>query len=459
MPYGGFKTNLTTDHERVRAEMLKIGGQGSPNEGGSEMACRTRRTLESLTGLASGLGTIEGPSTVLFVSSGMAGPRRDSVITRAPGPCELTTEMFAQLGDAAGAAHVSFYVIQPEDLMIRPGATQTENIAGAGFVGSDNPLEGLEHLAGVTGAHRMSLAAGGDSTLVRIARETSAYYVLGFEPNAGDRNGVSRQLDVRVSRAGLLVRVRPQITMPRPSGRAGSKPQTLTPRTMLREGRVFRDLPLRGVGYVSANPEDGRLKVVCIMEPVEPTVKLAAAAAGLFDESGRLTSQWTAEPRDIAGPIVMGALVAPRPGTYRLRVAATDESGRNGTADYEVEAGLAAAGPLKVSGLVLGLSRSGGFTPRMQFGAEPVALGYFDVYGRTGGAPVSVTAEIAGTLHGPALHTIPGAMKPIAGEDRFIGTFAIPIGSLQPGDYIVRATVSVDGQWSGRIVRTLRKMR
>jgi hypothetical protein len=203
MPYGGFRVHPTNDHARVKAELAKVGGQGSSNETGSEMACRTRRTLESLVGLVSGLGALEGPTNVLFVTSAMAGPRRDAAISLAPGMCELTVDLFAQVGAAVGAARTMFYLIQPEDLMIKPGVAMAEGIAGANFRGSDNPLEGIEHLAGVTGAQRLSLASTGESTLVRIARETAAYYMLGFEVQPGDRNNASRQIDVRVVREGV----------------------------------------------------------------------------------------------------------------------------------------------------------------------------------------------------------------------------------------------------------------
>ncbi|HEY7498459.1 MAG TPA: hypothetical protein VH740_08095 [Vicinamibacterales bacterium] len=462
MPYGGFKINLTNDFDRVRVELAKIGGQGSSTETGSEMACRTRRTLESLVGLVSGFGGLEGPAHVVFVTSGMAGPRRDNVVMLAPGMCELTVDMFAQVGAAAGAGRASFYVLQPEDLMIKPGANQTENIAGVGFRGSDNPLEGIEHLAGVTGAPRLHLSATGETTLVRIARETSSYYVLGFEPQANERNGASRQLDVKVMREGVAVRARPNITIPRPRDRPAStaKPQAVTPRSMLREAKTFRDLPLRGVGYVSHNPDDGRLKVVCVVEPSEPDAQLTAAAAGLFDESGRLIAQWTADQKNLASTPVMGALVAPKPGTYRLRVAATDGAGRSGSADYEVAAALAPVGALKVSSLVLGLSRSGGFVPRMQFGAEPVAIGYLDVYGNATGLALTVSAEIARSVDGPPLgQPIPGALRPVIGEERTIATVALPIGALPPGDYVVRVSVSSPGQTPARVVRTLRKLR
>ena len=456
MPYGGFRVQPTNDLAKLRAELAKVGGQGAVNETGSEMACRTRRTLESLVGLVSGLGASDSPTTVLFVTSGMAGPRRDASISLAPGMCELTVDIFNQVGAAAGAARTMFYVIQPEDLMVKPGQSLSENIAGAGFKGSDNPLEGIEHLAGVTGAERLHLAATGETTLVRVARETAAYYMLGFEVQPGDRNNASRQLDVRVAREGVSVRARPSVTIPRIDNRPAAKPQTVTPRTMLREGRAFRDLPLRGVGYVSHNPEDGKIKVVCLMEPIEPSVQLTAASAGLYDDGGRLVAQWTADAKVLTGPTVVGALVASKPGTYRLRVAATDGAGRSGAADYEVVADVPTVGPLKVSSLVLGLSR-GGFVPRMLFGNEPVALGYFDLYGAVDPG-VTASAEIARSVEGPALSAaIPAAVRGVPGEARSMATVALPIGALPPGDYVVRVTVTVPGHPPTRIVRTLRK--
>jgi VWFA-related protein len=454
LPYGGYRVQLTTDRAKLRDELAKVGGQGSSNESGSDMACRTRRTIEALTGLVAGLGVPDGPQHVLFVTSAMAGPRRDAAMGLAPGMCELTVQTFAQLGAAAGAARTQFYVIQPEELMLRPGAT----IAGGGSAGSDNPLEGIEHLAGITGAERLHLAATGDTTLVRVARETAGYYLLGFDVQPGERNNASRQFEVRVTREGTSVRSRASVTIPKLENRPTSKPQTVTPRSMLREARAFRDLPLRGAGYVSPNPEDGKLKIVCLVEPIEPSVQLTAASAGLFDDGGRLVAQWSADSASLSASPLMGALIAAKPGTYRLRVAATDNSGRSGSADYEVVAQVPALGPLKVSSLVLGVSR-GGFVPRMLFGSEPVALGYFDIYGKADGA-VTASAEIARSVEGAALGAaIPAAIRPAQGDDRSMGTVALPIGALPPGDYVVRVTISAAGQPPAQIVRTLRKAR
>jgi hypothetical protein len=143
---------------------------------------------------------------------------------------------------------------------------------------------------------------------------------------------------------------------------------------------------------------------------------------------------------------------------YRLRVAAVDATGRSGTADYEFDAELAQTGSLKLSSIVLGLSREGGFVPRLQFGTEPVVIGYMEMQGGTPGTRVTAVLELASTLNGPALVEVPLAIK-VTGEGRYIATGALPIGGLAPGDYIVRAIVGLDGQAATRVTRTLRKIK
>jgi hypothetical protein len=227
-----------------------------------------------------------------------------------------------------------------------------------------------------------------------------------------------------------------------------------SPADMLRQAAVFRDLPLRAAGFVSREAGQTRLKVVALGETADPGVTLTAAAAGLVDGDGKLIAQAVLDPAQLkAGPYVT-AMLAP-PGTYRLRFAATDSQGRTGTADYEVAAELRQAGSLHLSSLLLGLSR-GGFMPRMQFGTEPVALAYVDIYGGKPGDQVAATFELARTLNGPAVVTVPGALA--AAGAHHSATAAIPIGALTPGDYVVRATIGIAGQPATRVERTLRKV-
>jgi hypothetical protein len=73
---------------------------------------------------------------------------------------------------------------------------------------------------------------------------------------------------------------------------------------------------------------------------------------------------------------------------------------------------------------------------------------------------VTASAEIARSVEGPALGApIPASIRAATNEDRSMGTVALAIGGLPPGDYVIRVTVSAPGHPAVRIVRTLRKAR
>ena len=162
--------------------------------------------------------------------------------------CELTTRVFERMGAAAAPARAHFWVVQPDQVMVR-GNAAGETIAGGSFSGSDNPLEGLEHIAGVTAAERLSLATAGDATLVQIAHETTSYYSAVLETTAADLDGINRGLDVRVARTGVEVRARPHLFMPKPNT---ARPIAKTPAEMMKESRLSYDLPLRATAYAVA---------------------------------------------------------------------------------------------------------------------------------------------------------------------------------------------------------------
>jgi hypothetical protein len=455
IPYGGVKVPLTTDHSRVRTALSQLVGQAPANESGSALACRTRRTLESLTGYFNSLGVRDAPTVVMIVTAGMAGPRRDATMLRAPGMCELSTDVFQQVGVAAAAPRTQVYVIQPEDIL--PGAARaTENIAGVGYIGSDNPMEGLEHLAGVTGGKLLRLTGSTETALSRVLRESSAYYLASVDGQRDDWSGRPLSLDVRSPRSGVEVRHRATVTFAAPVN-SPAHPARPSPRDMIKVATVFRDLPLRAGGYSAPEPDGKGLRVIALAEPIEPDVKLSALVAALFDRDGRLVANWVARPEDLERPTVMGAMLA-APGAYRLRVAAVDATGRSGTADYDVDAELAQTGALRLSSIVLGLARDGGFVPKLQFAGEPVAIGYMEMHGAAPGARLSAALELADTLNGPSRLAVPLVIKS-SGENRYIASGALPIGGLPPGDYVVRAIVGLEGQPATRVVRTLRKVR
>jgi hypothetical protein len=224
---------------------------------------------------------------------------------------------------------------------------------------------------------------------------------------------------------------------------------------MLSTTQVFRDLPLRAAGFAAFDGRGDAMRIVTLAEPIEPDVRIVSLLAAIFDADGRSVSHWAATPEELQRNPVIGAMPA-APGNYRLRVAAIDSTGRAGTVDYNVTAESIRTGPMKLSSLLLGLSRNGDFVPRLQFTTEPVAIGYVELYGAEAGSKVTATLEVSETLNGPPLTVVPLAIEG-GGPGRYIARGAVPIGALPAGDYSVRAIVGLEGHATTRVVQTLRK--
>ena len=452
MPHGGIKVNFTGNHDRIAAAMDLVSGHAPDQESGSDAACRTRTTLQALEHMLSSVTGGEGPTTVLFFTASLFGPRRDA--TRAigpPGMCELRIDEFQAVGHAAARARAHFYVIQPEDLQRRP-TNAVETLAGTGFAATMNPLEGIEHLAGVTGGVRMSLTRLGDASLLGVAKSTASYYSAVIDAPSSDNDG-AHGLDVKVNRPGVEVRSRPFVHTGKPGGLI---PRPATPAEMVRTAAVFPDLPLRVAAYATQNDASGTMRVVVAAEPEDAGVVLTAASIGYFDSQGRMVGQTNLKTELTVMPMLATAVVPP--GAYRVRVAATDSTGRSGAADTEISVEMTSAGSLRLSSVVLGVWRNEAFQPRLQFSSEPVAIAHLDIVGGSAGMAVSALVELSRSLSGPALTTTRLVIQATSDPTRFTATGAIPIGGLPPGDYVVRAIVGVDGQTSGRVVRVLRKV-
>ena len=156
-----------------------------------------------------------------------------------------------------------------------------------------------------------------------------------------------------------------------------------------------------------------------------------------------------------AEPVTSAGLASP--GRYRLRVAAIDTAGRRGAADYDVSAEAVAANGLSFSALVVGVSFERGFVPKLQFGGEPTANGHVELFGAPPAGMLSFALELATSEDGPAIVRVPGTIVATKDADRRRAAGVVPIGQLPPGDYVLRAVVSLDGRPIATLIRVLRK--
>ena len=193
-----------------------------------------------------------------------------------------------------------------------------------------------------------------------------------------------------VERQDLQVRSRSTLTIPKGDS-ARQIGKSVNPRDMVKQTTAFRDLPLRVAAYPSRGSGDN-LNIFIMAEPIDPSTKLTAGSAAIADKANKATTV-SLDEKQLAGRPITASLSGP-PGTYRVRFAATDASGRSGAVDYTVNAELTPAGPLRMSGLVVAALREKSMAPTMQFKDEAAAVGYLEIYGQLTGQ-VSARMEVA----------------------------------------------------------------
>jgi hypothetical protein len=397
--------------------------------------CRTSQTLALVNSLLQRLAGSETPTNVIVIAGNLSMPGKE---TGTSGTCEVLQAAYQSIADTAAEVRANFYVVQGD----------------SGVMGRD---QGLDQLAGVTGAGQV-LRVSGDGFAPRVLAASSAYWVATIAPDPADRAGRAQTLDVKASRAGVTLQHRASAAPARVApgaAAAAAKPGPASPKDMISSPAQFTDLQLRAAAIVQRGAED-KFNVLIQAEPVDPAVKITAMRVGYFDKTtnkgGSLDS-----PKASAFPITT-AFAVPG-GQYRVRVAATDDAGRSGAVDIPLDVSLATAGPLRVSSLMFGAPEgTNGMKAQLTFSNEEQLIVFFQMYGQLT-AGISVKFEVAKSDAGPTIETYPPSSGgPTNEPDKLQVVGRIPIAKLDPGDYVIRVIVQMEGQPEGKVTRTFRKI-
>jgi hypothetical protein len=408
---------------------------------GADPTCRTRMVHDAL------LNQFESvvpsvPTVIVLVSNGLTGPSTTSMSTMASGSgqagaCEFNSGDLERLTKAAAASHAQVYGLE-----VFMGA----NVSG-----------GLENFANLTGNARIRLSGDTKPAMNRIANETLAYYAVAFEVTGQERNGSTQRVAVSVSREGVDVKAQPTVVIARPPA-PGAKVNKPKLRDLLASRKTFVDLPLRATVNVSRMVQGGKVSVVCTFDSSDPAAKIAEGSVILFDTTGRARAQWTGKSAAFKASPVVATFTAPGPGTYRMRLVAIDSAGAVGTIQDDVRVEAVSQGTPQTSALLLGMQSESGFTPRLQFVDEQVATAVVEIYGVPKTADVTARFEFAESEEGPAAAALPGTVQS-QGDDLRIALVQLPVARMPPGDLVVRAVITVNGQeLATKPFHTLRKV-
>ena len=445
---GGRQVPASGNRAAVTEELSKFVGGGLTTETVVDITCRTKRLLGTLQNV---MQQAPAGRTLVLITSGLVAnpvgiqpirsrtnPSTGDIDNTPPETCQIRTTDLENFGTTAALSPGNMYIVHFPQALAAPAHAQPAQT-------------GIENLAGVSNAEFIRLTGGNEAALSRIARETSSYYIATLDEAAGGM----RRIDAGVKRDGVKV-------IARPAGGRAARAATAesskgkSPRDMVATAATFTDVQLRAASFVSRQGAND-MKIVTLFEPVAPGTKLTGASVAVINEADpSKATQLNLKPEELQRSPVAASLLI-KPGRYRVRVAATTAEG-GGTVDSILNADLASAGPLSISTMVPGVLGEKGFSPQLQFTpADKFAVGVVEVYGVPKGANLTAQYEILSDPSGPPIGADAGRLNNGPTEDTkmFLGGFGVE--TLQPGDYVMRIRISLDGKEVGTVTRTFRK--
>ena len=427
---GGLGGDACTRELQMRAELAWRSAQSAAFVSVTHL----RRALEAL-------GRIPGDKTVILISGGWPLDDRDQISMLSTVAAEAT---------AARATLFTLFLPRRQYLASRRMMPTTAV--------NDEWLYSrpLETLAAMSGGGSFRVDVGAAPAFERLGRELAGYYRIGVERSPGDADAKPARMNVQVSRSGVTVRAR----------------EIFDVRTFEDRNRTARlasavdapigatAIPLRVTSYLAADPNDDvRLKLVLTGEASRVDPGEATFRVVVYDQAGTKILEGEQPIGEPTGEgLAFSANLPLAPGTYVVRVAVMDGTGRVGSVDHRADVQQVALGSMFATGpLLVRAPRAPDAVPRIAVNAvqqdERLAM-QIDLEGEASQlATTEVTFEIAATADGPSLITAVAGLSP-DGRGSFVLAQAVTdVRILPPGTYVVRAKVKSAGGPLGEIRR------
>jgi VWFA-related protein len=394
---------------------------------------KARTSLDMLGAIFEGLKTLDGPKTLILITEGMGDDQVAHV---------------RQVAALASSARVSLFVLQIDSALFADASAARS---------TSTPLEDdalltspLYELTTSTRGTIFRVTGTGGPVFERVARELGAYYLLGFDPEAKDRDGKDHKLRIEVPGRKTTIRARARVNIPA-AGVERKDEEVLA--SLMRAPFVATELPVRVATFSVRDRESTKVRVVVSAEIAQVRGGGLVAGFVLLDAKGKVAGtggQRLAET-GATDPVTWLGTASVEPGVYTLKFSVVDRSGRRGSVERELKAGVTGVSGLEVSDLLLGAVPSKdaplrpGVDPRAGGGA---LLAHLELYGPDRGRlkSATVTVEVAETSEGPMVLSAPATATDAPEGDRRVAQAAIALDLLPPGDYVARASIAIDGK-------------
>ncbi len=407
---------------------------------------RVRQTLGRLSAAIESVAGFRGRKSLILYSEGFIKspslPDYDRVI------------------EQARLAHVTVYFADPRGLSSGLPMADGEP-GGATLIQLDTEAGGTSYLASNTGG-RISISNDVTGLLHEAAIESSAYYLLGFEPSPGKPG--ERKLRVRVRREGLTVRAPDRYVV----AEAESKGRT-TPPAVQALGLVSdaTDIPLLvSTLFLDASPK-GDITTTLAVELDAGTGATGERRLDLLIEARPLDhTEPVRDTAELSVPSGGGAAVATRelhlrPGVWQARIVVRDtQTEKLGSVlhTFEVPSGTG----LRVSSPIVTDELEASRVPRPRlrldrhYRSGTALYCQYRVFGAaveaTSGKP-RVSASYAIVRDGHVIQAGPSSTIEPARDGQLLRLIGFGLAGFEPGEYVLVLHVADEVSGESRDVR------
>jgi VWFA-related protein len=410
-----------------------------------------RQQVSALARTAAALKEVPGVKQMIVLTQGMAGTRN-------------LENLFEPMVTAAAAAGVQLSILTEDEDNIdlstqeRLRTALGQSVGGTGIAARRREdrlafMLGLKTLADMAGGTFERVISNTEGAFRRAALAGTAIYRLGVEapPDAGAERSLT--VEAAVTRRDVTVRVNRRAVGPSTTAEATPASRVTAAMTT---GARFHAVPIR-MSVARRRAAGDRLEVSLDLNVQPPAPGPVRITVGMLDNSGKLTqgAQTLASP-DRHGGYRHTVAMPVTAGSYHVRVAAEDADGNVGSVSAPVDARLNRMGPMNVSDLLTWRKDSSGrpqilALDQMPDGLDSLSAG-IELYPIAGERlPSKLIVRLSIIADGAATPVASIDVTPRVDGDVHRAQAALPLSSLTPGSYLIRAAVLADGQPLGEV--------
>lgn len=314
-------------------------------------------------------------------------------------------------------------------------------------------MDGLEDLAGATGATIFRPVGTVGATLTRILSETSGVYELAVEaPPSIKQRTLTAQ--VSVNRKDVIVRMGRHVVSPSEPPPIISIDQELT--ALVMKGGGAWSVPMTVGTSLRRDSSRGGLQLgvnLVIDEVAQPPFRVRVS---VVDPEGRVVTsgRFVAPTRTASFAIEMPT------GLHRLRVAAADSTDAIGAIEHPVVGRLTPVGPFFASDLLLAAEDAAGSAQLLVIGQVPPTTvnlnARLELYAQDVSATSGVTVRVeVGPAGAPPIASV--TLPTFVENNALVLAAKVPLANVPAGAHVVTAVVLEHGKEVGRVTARFTK--